>query len=83
VSEQMNQDVLYLYFFCPSGWADFSSGKTSFHYTLFFYTDFSSRVFQHLSNGSLTYGIFFASKKGHLGGKDPPTTTKTSTLPLS
>jgi hypothetical protein len=30
-------------------------------------------------NGSLGSGIFSASKKGHIGGKDPPTTTKTST----
>jgi hypothetical protein len=68
VSEQMSQDVLYLYSSCPSSWANFSSGKVSFHYTLFFWADFSSRVFQYLSNGSLASRIFSASKKAHLGG---------------
>jgi hypothetical protein len=47
--------------------------------TLFFWADFSSGVFQYLSNGSLAFRIFSASKKGHLGGKDPLATTKTST----
>jgi len=40
-------------------------------------------LFQYHFNGSLSYGIFSASKKGHLGGKYPPAATKTSTLPLS
>jgi hypothetical protein len=52
----------------------------SFHYYfIFFWDDFSSRVFQYLFNGSLASGIFSAFKKGHLGGKDTLAATKTST----
>jgi hypothetical protein len=35
-------------------------------------------VSTHMFNGSLASVIFY-SKKGHLGGKDPPAATKTST----
>jgi hypothetical protein len=35
---------------CPSSWVEFSYGKVSFHYSLFFQADLSFGVFQHLSN---------------------------------
>jgi hypothetical protein len=70
----------YLQSSCPSSWDDFSSGKVSFHYTLFFLVIFSSRVFHDLSNGSLASRIFSTSKKGHVGEKYHPKTTKKSTF---
>jgi hypothetical protein len=79
VSEQMSQDTSIYSLPVLLAGPTSSSGNVSFHYTLFFWADFSSRVFQHLSNGSLASGIFSASKKSHLGGKDPPAATKTST----
>jgi hypothetical protein len=54
---------LYLYSSHPSSWVEFSFGKVSFHYSLFFWVDFSSRVFQHLSNGSLASRIFSTSRR--------------------
>jgi hypothetical protein len=48
-----------------------------YYYSL--WADFSSRVFRHLFNGSLTSRIFYSKYKGYTWRLIPPAATKTST----
>jgi hypothetical protein len=61
------------------GGAEFSFWGLLFLYYYSPWVDFSSRVYTHLFNGSLTPGIFYSKYKGYTWRLIPPTTTKTST----